>query len=184
MASCSLTGGLPEFETQLPELSAKFVFVVPVSIMLGFLSLPLHWDSFAFSFYHVSFHQVGLLLCLVSTLLGPSWDCSSQVKSTTRHQICQGSVWFPWFCLTAAKFWNSGPVLQLGYSSVLFSKQREVCPRGLKAASLKRDPTANVASVMAWSQILFISFYVRCQKKPALLIYLVWRNRRLSKIRK
>ena len=90
MASCSLTGGLPEFETQLPELSAKFVFVVPVSIMLGFLSLPLHWDSFAFSFYHVSFHQVGLLLCLVSTLLGPSWDCSSQVKSTTRHQICQG----------------------------------------------------------------------------------------------
>ena len=53
MASCSLLtliGGLLDSETELPELSAKYVFVASVSSMLGFLSFLLHWDSFEFSF--------------------------------------------------------------------------------------------------------------------------------------
>ena len=37
-------------------------FAVPVSSMLGFLSLPLCWVFFVFSFHRVSFHWVGLLL--------------------------------------------------------------------------------------------------------------------------
>ena len=37
----NLTGGLREPETEQCELSAEFVFVVPVSSTLGFSSLPL-----------------------------------------------------------------------------------------------------------------------------------------------
>ena len=36
------TRGLLESATELHELPAEFVFVVAVSSMLGFLSLPLH----------------------------------------------------------------------------------------------------------------------------------------------
>ena len=61
-----------ESETEPPELSVEFVSALPVSSMLGFLSLPLHWISFVFSFHHMSLRQVGLLLCLVSALLGLS----------------------------------------------------------------------------------------------------------------
>ena len=68
----TLTGGLLESEIEPYELSAEFVFAVPVSSVLSFLSFPLHWISFAFSFHHMSFRQVGLLLCLVSALLGLS----------------------------------------------------------------------------------------------------------------
>ena len=71
----TLTGGLLESETEPRELSAEFVLVVPVSSTLGFLSLPLHWVSFAFCFHHVSFPWVGLLLCLAppcgAHLMGP-----------------------------------------------------------------------------------------------------------------
>ena len=37
----------------------------------------------------------------------------------------QGSMQFPCFCLTAAKIWIGRPVLQLGYSSVLFGQAKE-----------------------------------------------------------
>ena len=86
----TLTRGLLESETELHELFAKFVFVVPVSSAQGFLSLLLCWVSFAFSFHHMSFQQVGLLLGLVSTSLGPSWGCFSQVTSETWHPHVRG----------------------------------------------------------------------------------------------
>ena len=68
----ALAEGLLEYETELCELFAEFVFVVPFSKMLGFLSLPLYWVSFTFSFQHMSFRQVVLFLCLVSASLGPT----------------------------------------------------------------------------------------------------------------
>ena len=86
----TLTRGLLESETELHELFAKFVFVVPVSSTQGFLSLLLCWVSFAFSFHHMSFQQVGLLLGLVSTSLGPSWGCFSQVTFETWHPHVRG----------------------------------------------------------------------------------------------
>ena len=43
-------------------------FAVPVSSMLGFLSLRLCWVFFAFRFYRGRFCQFGLLLCLASSL--------------------------------------------------------------------------------------------------------------------
>ena len=43
-----------------------FVFAVPVPSTLGFLSLPLLWVFFAWSFHCRSFCQVGLLLYLAS----------------------------------------------------------------------------------------------------------------------
>ena len=51
-----------------------FVFDVLVSSTLGFFLLPLHWVFFMFSLHSLSFHRVGLLLCLASTSRGPSWD--------------------------------------------------------------------------------------------------------------
>ena len=130
--------------------------------MVGFLSLPLSWVSFTFSFYHVSFYQVGLLLFLVSTLLGSSWGCFSQVKSETQNQICPGSVKFPWFYLAAAKIWNGRLVLQLGYSSVLFGKQRKIHPQGLRAGQPKRRERPNLGSS---SYFFFL---------PLSLPYVIW----------
>ena len=67
-------------------------FTVLVSIMLGFLSVPLCWVFFSFHSYRGGFQQVGLLLCLASSLQGPCGDCFSQVKSESQHHRCQGSV--------------------------------------------------------------------------------------------
>ena len=47
-----------ESETEPPELSAEFVSALPVSSMLGFLSLPLSWVFFIPSFHCGSFCQV------------------------------------------------------------------------------------------------------------------------------
>ena len=111
-------------ESELRELSAGFALAVPVSSTLGFLSLPLHWVSFTFSFHRVSCCQGGLLLGLVSASLGPSGGCFSQVPSETLHQICPESVQVPWLCLARAKVWYCGPVLQLGYSSEFYSTSK------------------------------------------------------------
>ena len=136
----TLTGGLLESETEPRELSAEFVFAVPVSSTRGFLSLPLHWVFFGFSFHHGSFHRVGLLLCLPSTSQGPSQDCFSQVKSETQHHVCQRRVPFPLFCLAAAKIWSDRrtSVTAPWHSSVLFGKQRKIHPRGMRAGWSKR----------------------------------------------
>ena len=85
------TGGPLGSETEPSKLSSKFVFVVPVSSTVGFLSLPLCWVFFVFSFHHWSFCVVGLLLCLASALQGLSQGYFSQVKSKKRHHICQRS---------------------------------------------------------------------------------------------
>ena len=47
----TLTRGLLESETEPHKISAEFVFALPVSSMLGLLSLPLCWIFFAFSFH-------------------------------------------------------------------------------------------------------------------------------------
>ena len=97
----TLTGGLLESETELRELSAEFVFAVPVSRTLlvtspalGFLRVQLPpWElSPSWAPAMLAFH-----------LSGPSQDCFSQVKSETQHHICQRRVQFPLFCLAAAK---------------------------------------------------------------------------------
>ena len=67
-------------------------FAVLVSSTLGFLSFPLCWVFFVLRFHCKSFPQVGLLLCLASSLLGPRQGCFSQVKSESRHHRCQVSV--------------------------------------------------------------------------------------------
>ena len=56
------------------------------------------------------------------------------------RSICQGSVWFPWFCLTTAKNWSKGwtSVTATCYSSVLFGKQRKIHPRVVRAGWRKR----------------------------------------------
>ena len=50
----------------------RLFFTVLVSSTLGFLSLPLCWVLLAFSFHHGSVHQVWLLMCLASSLQGPT----------------------------------------------------------------------------------------------------------------
>ena len=120
----TLTRGLLESETELRELSAKFVFAVPDSSTLGFLLLGLHWVSIAFSFHSTKFGWVVLLLCLASASQGLSQGCFSQLTLESQHQICQESVQFPRFCLTRAKISNTRPVLQLGYSSEFYSTSK------------------------------------------------------------
>ena len=137
----ALTGGLLESETATWAFS-WVCFCCPcwVSSVLGFLSLPLHWVFFALSFHRGSFRQVGLLLCLASASWGPSWDCFSQVKSEKQHHGCHGSVWFPRFCLTAAKIgsdWQTSAMVPC-YNSVLFRNQREMQPWGMRAHLSKR----------------------------------------------
>ena len=61
MAGCLLVS-----EPEPHKLSTKIVFAVPVSSTLGFLSLPLHWVFFAFSFHHGSFAELGF--CYASPL--------------------------------------------------------------------------------------------------------------------
>ena len=104
-----LTRGLLESETELHELSAEFVFVVPVSSTLGFSLLPLCWVSTT-----LSFHSMSFLLCLASAWWGPSQGCFSQV--TSRSWDSKDLKW--WTSVTA---W-----LQV---RVLFKKQRTVYPR-------------------------------------------------------
>ena len=62
-----LTRGVLESETEPREPSAKLVFSVWVSSMLGFWSVPLCWISFVFSFNHIIFHQVELPFKSTST---------------------------------------------------------------------------------------------------------------------
>ena len=76
----TLTGGLLESETELHELSTKFVFVVLVSSTQGFVSLLLFQVFFAFSFHHVSFHQLGFF----SAWFLPCWG-RAEVVSARLH---------------------------------------------------------------------------------------------------
>ena len=74
--------------------------------------------------------------------------------------ICWRSVWFPWFCLAVAKIWsdvwtsvtgqlqfrlNGRPMLQLGYSSILFGKQRKIHPWGVRLGWPKRSKEKKAA---------------------------------------
>ena len=72
------------------KLSAEFVFAVPVSSTLGFMSLPLRWVFFLFHFHRGSFRWVGLLLCLASASQGLSQGCFSWVKYKSQHHRCPG----------------------------------------------------------------------------------------------
>ena len=152
----TLTGGLLESETERCELCAEFVFANLISSAVGFSSLPLHWASISFSFHHVRFCQIGLLLCLVSTSLGLSWGCFSQVKSESWHQIHLGSVQFPRFCLTAAEVWNSGPVLKLCYRSEFY-----LASKGKYTFEVQRqaDPKGEAKSWLLFFYVFFFFFF-------------------------
>ena len=94
-------------------------------------------------------------------LTGAKPDCFSQVKSEKWHHICQGSMQFPWFCLTAAKIWSNRciSVTALCYSSVLFRKQRKIHPRGMRAGRPKRlREKRNPQTPSSILAPLFISF--------------------------
>ena len=75
-----------------------------------------------FGFHHVSFHQVGLLLCLVSASLGPSWGCFNQVKYKSRHQICWGCVSFPLCHRSKDLKWQTSVTDQLQLSFIQQAK--------------------------------------------------------------
>ena len=102
----ALTGDLLESETEPCELSAEFVFAVPVSSTPGFLSLPLCWVFFMFSFHHWSFADLDFFCACLPPHGGWVEVFFSQVKSESWHHRCKGSVSFPLFCITAAKIWN------------------------------------------------------------------------------
>ena len=90
----------------------------------------------------------------------------SQVKSKSWHHRCQGSVWFPLFCLTTAKIWSDGwtsvtTQFMLGecvislflshhskklkgrmdqcYNSVLFGKQMKIHPWSMRVSRPERQ---------------------------------------------
>ena len=93
----TLTGGLLESETELRELSAEFVFAVPVSTMLGFLSLFV--TSPALGFLHVQLPWLELLQSLSSAVLGFCLTRAElrllnpkKVKSKSWHHICLQNV--------------------------------------------------------------------------------------------
>ena len=76
------------------------VFIaVPVSSTLGFLSLPLCWISFVFSFHHVTCHQIELPFNSTSTLQGQSWVVSDRLNLSQGTRDVRGmcnylsSVW-------------------------------------------------------------------------------------------
>ena len=112
-------------------------FPVPVSSTLGFLSLPLCWVFFLFSFRHGSFfHRVGLLLCMVSSSWGREEVVSARLNLTNCTIDVRGVCNFPRSILSQQKFEATygpalqplvRPVLQLRvtapcYSSILFRK--------------------------------------------------------------
>ena len=53
---------------------------------------------------------------------------------------------------TRAQIWSGGPVLQLGYSSVLFGKQRKIHPTGMRWA----DPKQERGSILAPLYMFFL----------------------------
>ena len=78
-----------------------------------FLSLPLPWGFFGFSFHRGSFHRVGLLLCLPSTSQGQAKIVSA--RSNLRHSTIyvRGECNFLCSVLLQQKFEaTDGPVLQ------------------------------------------------------------------------
>ena len=75
----------------------------------------------------MSFQQVGLLLGLVSTSLGPSRGCFSQVTFETWQPHVRGVYNFLGSVSLQQRFdWNSRPVLQLSCSSEFFGKGMRV----------------------------------------------------------
>ena len=128
--------------------------------MVGFLSLLLHWIFLAST---AGAFAVGLLLCLASDSWGPSWGCSSLVKSEKWHHIYQGSVYFPWFCLAAAKIWSNGQ------TSVIAQFYLESKGKYMLKAWEWADPKEKQAlgSILA---PLFICFFLL----PLSLTYINW----------
>ena len=116
-----------ESETEPRELSAEFVFAVPVSSMLGFLSLPRagffpHSASPTGAFAKLGFCCAWLPPCggraeIVSARLNPS----------------HGTMYVRGVCNFLGHNKNLKQWTDQCYSSVLFGKQRKIHPRGVKA---------------------------------------------------
>ena len=94
-----------ESETEPHELSAEFIFCCPgfqhdgplvTSLVLGFLHVPLLPQEL---------HQVGLLLCLVSSLQGHVKVVTAKLN-LSHGTINVRRVYTPQFCLVTTKIWS------------------------------------------------------------------------------
>ena len=182
----SLTRGLLESETKPRELSAEFVFTVLVSGMLVFLSLPLCWVFFPFSFHHGVFTKVGFCC---------GWPPLHRGRAevvSARLNLSHGTIYVGGVCnfLVSVSLWQKfeatdGPIIQpcvnfLGetsvtaprnffrqssviapcYSSVLFRKLREIHPWGVRPDRPKRREEKR----SPW--LNFCSLFYTCVSSP------------------
>ena len=141
-------------------------FTVSVSSTLGFLSLPLHWVFFAFSFHQRRFLWVGLLLCLASSLWGPNWGCFSQVKSKLWHHRCRGVCNFLSSVSLQQKFEvmdrpalqpSDGPVLQLSIIDQFYLESKEKYILEAEGMSTQKIWREERPLAQFWLRFLYVS---------------------------
>ena len=119
----TLTRVLLESETELRELSAKFLLLSQFPACWA--SCHFHWAGFPSRLASTAWPLTDLGFCCVWLLpVGAKLRLLKPVTSKSRHQMCQGSVQFPRFCLATAKIWNGGPVSQFSYSSEFYSASK------------------------------------------------------------
>ena len=91
--------------------------------MLDFLSCPLCWDFFMFSFHHLSFRWIGLLLCLAPTCRGQAKVVSARLNPSHGTSFVRGVCDFLGLPLRNKnlKWWTS-VTAQLQLSSIWQAK--------------------------------------------------------------
>ena len=171
----TLARGLSESEIELCEISAEFVFVVPFSSMLGFLSLPLYWVSFAFSFQHMSFHQVVLFLCLVSASWGQPEVVSARLNPSQSSGYVGGvcnyhhSVWLQQRFGTPDQCYSSVTAqLQLSF----IWKHGIVHPPGMRAGWPKKEGLSLDSSFYMFCLLPLNLPYANCASQEGSLFHL------------
>ena len=94
---------------------------------------------------------------------GPSQDCFNQLNLRNGTRYVEGVCNFLRSVSSQQKIWNGGPVLPLGYSLVLFGKQRKIYPWGMRAGWPKRRVGLSLGPV------LYVFF-----SSPLSLPYVTW----------
>ena len=121
-----------EYETEPCEFLAEFVFAVPVSSTLVFLSLPLHWVVFG------AFAESGF--CCVWFL--PHGSGSSGTKVISARLNPRNGTMYVGECVISSVLSccskNLKRWMDQCYSSVLFRKQRRIHPQGMRVGRAKR----------------------------------------------
>ena len=132
--------------------------------MLGFLSLPLGWVSFTFSFHSMASHRLGLLLCLASACGGQAEVASAsyiQVAAPDVSGECAISSFLSCHSKDLKRRTSVTVQLQL---RVLFSKQKESTPLRHEGGLI---PKERPQSILASSFYTFVS-------SPSCLPYANW----------